>query len=114
MIKLALENEPATDSCSERHSDDVATPDRGATPEFPKSRAVGVVVESRFELDALRDLIPQRKILPAEIRRHDHDAILAIERPRRSDADAEKVRSLRTGFGHRLRDDLFDHSGDPL
>ena len=41
--------------------------------------------------DAARRSVAQREILPAEIRRDDHDARFAIERPGRADADAEEI-----------------------
>src|SRR3954467_3159633 len=114
VIQLALENQSAADAGAEGHADDVPTTDRGAAPELAERGAIRVVIEGRLELDATGYLVAQRKILPPEVRRYYHQPFLAIERARGADADAQKVRSLRAGFLHFLRDDFLHHRCDPV
>ena len=114
VIKLSLENQSATDSGSQSHADHVSATDRGTAPELAERGAIRIVVERCFETNSARDLVAQRKILPAKVGRHDDDALLAIERSRRSDADSQKGGPVGPGLRHRLRDHLLDHSGDSI
>src|SRR5258706_476344 len=114
VVQLTLENQSPTDSGSQSHADHVSATDRGTAPELAECGAIGIVVERGFETHPARDLVAQRKILPTKVRRHDDDAILAIERSRRSDADAQKRGLAGARFRDRLGDHLLDHSGDSI
>src|SRR5450759_1476381 len=114
VIQFTLEDYPTADSGSQSHADHVSTTDCGPTPELTERRAIGIVVERGFEMPPARDLVAQRKILPAEVGGHDDDALIAMERSRRSDAHAQKIRPLGARFRHRLSDHLLDHSGDSI
>src|SRR5687767_7754959 len=114
VIELVVEYQSATDACTYGQPYDIASAFRGSAPPFAERCAVGVVVECRRKIHTTRYLIPQRKVPPSEIRRHDHDAAGTIERSRRSNADAEEIGALRSRLGARLRDDLLDERGDAV
>ena len=72
---------------------------RRAEPPLAEHRAVGVVVERRRQAQPVVDALAQREVLPAEVRREQHDAALAVERARRADADAEDLGAGRLAPG---------------
>ena len=80
---------------------------RRALPPLAERRAVRVVVERRRQPEPVLDPIAQREILPAEVRRDEHDALLAIQRTRRAHADADEVAPRAPVCSHGVEDHSF-------
>src|ERR1019366_6824195 len=114
VVELAVENQAAADPRTDRDADHVLRSPGGADPPFAERGAIRVVVERRAKPDIVRDPVAQREVVPAEVRRGDHETRLAVERARAADADAEKVIARGARFRHGLRDRGLDHRRDAL
>src|SRR5262249_4856684 len=106
--QLAVDDDAAADAGANRHADDVRSAARRTLPPFADRRTVRVVVERRGKMESFGNPIAQREIPPAEIRRDDHESLLAIERSRRTNADADEITPTRA----RLRDGVENHALD--
>src|SRR5512141_3005865 len=107
VIELSVEDEPPANARADRNRYDISRALSRTTPPLAKRRAVCVVVESCWKLDAIRDLIAEWKIAPSEIRRDDHDTARPVQRAWRSNADTQKVASLCACRSARLGDDFL-------
>ena len=114
VIKLPLENETAADSGAQCHADHVPAAARRSAPELSQRCAIGVVIESGFEVHAAGYLVSKRKIFPAKVGSDDDDTFFPIERARRADPDADEVGASGARLRHGLRDDLLDQARDAI
>ena len=57
MIELAIQNEPAADTCADRHANDVTRTFRSTNPPLAECGAVRIIVERRWQANNLRHAI---------------------------------------------------------
>src|SRR5204862_5301156 len=99
---------------ADRDADDIRAAPGRAEPPLADGRAVRVVVERARNAQPRLDAVAQREIVPAEVRRDDYDALLAVERTGSADADADDVLPGASRLVHRVEDHALDEPDDPV
>jgi len=109
VVDLAVDDDPTTNPCAERETNDVVRAARGAAPPLAEDGAIGVVIERCGKAQPLAHSIAERHVRPAEVGREQHHAALRVQGPRR--ADPHSLDFLACLDNARLRE-LDDAGGD--
>ena len=117
VVEVAIENEPAAHARADPDTQNELGTFARAEFILAIDRDVHVVVEVRRHLCFLGQQVCDRLVLPAQVHRLKHDALLRIDRARRTDADAAELREFDLRRNARLIHgvhDAVEHRIQPL